>query len=226
MNAAAQPGAAPLAHVAAQVLGALDPELPVYAVLDGARDSRLLSWVTRTGAPAWCLYAGELPAELAEAAPWLLRLGRGHEYAAEFFNEGWFDAWGIVFASAAPSKQLRRHLRRFLLARTEAGKRLLFRYYDPRVLRAYLPTCNAGELENFFGPIDAFATPSRDPHAFQIFRRDGARLAERSIAYDPPRAAAPKAAPRELTLEEIVLRRQEEARKHQPRRLGATPFSS
>jgi hypothetical protein len=30
---------------------------------------------------------------------------------------------------------------------------LLFRYYDPRVLRVYLPSCRPSELETVFGPV-------------------------------------------------------------------------
>jgi hypothetical protein len=28
-----------------------------------------------------------------------------------------------------------------------------FRFYDPRVLRIFLPTCNAQEVFQFFGPV-------------------------------------------------------------------------
>jgi hypothetical protein len=35
---------------------------------------------------------------------------------------------------------------------------MLFRYYDPRVLRVYLPTCVTSELRTVFGPIDCFWT--------------------------------------------------------------------
>jgi hypothetical protein len=33
---------------------------------------------------------------------------------------------------------------------------MLFRYYDPRVMRTYLPTCNSDELAAIFGPVDSF----------------------------------------------------------------------
>jgi hypothetical protein len=33
------------------------------------------------------------------------------------------------------------------------GTPFYFRYYDPRVLRVYLPTCNASELQILFGPV-------------------------------------------------------------------------
>lgn len=35
---------------------------------------------------------------------------------------------------------------------------MLFRFYDPRVLRLYLPTCTSTELEQVFGPVGTFFT--------------------------------------------------------------------
>lgn len=51
---------------------------------------------------------------------------------------------------------LRRHFRRFLRVTDEQGQPLMFRYYDPRVLRVYLPTCTAEELALVFGPVSAY----------------------------------------------------------------------
>src|SRR5947209_7089547 len=51
-----------------------------------------------------------------------------------------------------------KHFRHFLLVETEDGKLLYFRFYDPRVLRAFLPTCNSDESSEFFGPIHDILT--------------------------------------------------------------------
>ena len=123
-----------------------------------------------TRAPAWCLYRGALAPVLELAAPHLLRIGRGHAYTEQLFQMGWRSAWGFLFASAADPKVLRRHLRRFLRVRTEAGRILAFRYYDPRVLRVYLPTCTPEEVRALFGPIDAIVVEARAPGAFHLFR--------------------------------------------------------
>ncbi len=40
-------------------------------------------------------------------------------------------------------------------SRSEQKAPLVFRYYDPRVLRVYLPTCSPAEFARFFGPISA-----------------------------------------------------------------------
>jgi hypothetical protein len=192
-------GGAPVADAeagGAQVLSALPAAEPLYAVLDGARDRHIRGFALDSHAPCWCLYRGELPAALENAAPWLLRLTPGSAYTEEFFARGWNDCWGIVFTSTAPSRELRCHLRRFLLARTEAGRKLLFRYYDPRVLRIYLPTCTPAELATFFGPISAFAAPGEKPGTVELFRapEPAGRAAATSRATpsfeEPPRTLA------------------------------------
>jgi hypothetical protein len=65
--------------------------------------------------------------------------------------------------------------------RTEDGTRLIFRYYDPRVLRVYLPTCRPAELETFFGPIDAFLTEGEGSGEMVEFRREQNRLVQSSV---------------------------------------------
>lgn len=147
---------------------------PAHAVLDGARDSRV-SGLTASRL-ARCLYRGELPGKLRQAAPYLLRLLPGEDATERLFRFGWGKAWGIVLACPGPMRALYRHLRRFLRARTEDGRTVLFRYYDPRVLRLYLPTCTAGELDSFLGPLIAVGAESDQEGVFHLFRRGKGQL--------------------------------------------------
>ena len=63
-------------------------------------------------------------------------------------------------------------LRIFLTVMTEKKKKLLFRYYDPRVLRPYLPSCTPAELQTFFGPIDQYVIEGEDPSQAHVHARD------------------------------------------------------
>jgi hypothetical protein len=54
---------------------------------------------------------------------------------------------------------------------------LIFRYYDPRVLRVYLPTCWPAEVSTFFGPVSAFITGGDDPGEILEFRNERGTLA-------------------------------------------------
>jgi hypothetical protein len=143
-----------------------------YAVLDGARDPRVARLHTGS-TPSWCLYRGNLPPALADAAPHLFHLRAGHDYADIFFRVGWRNAWGILVASDAEQPLLYRHLRTLLRVRSEERKSLVFRYYDPRILREYLPSCTPEEMDRFFGPISSAVVEGEDEGDFHLFRRTG-----------------------------------------------------
>jgi hypothetical protein len=160
------------------LLGQFPPHERIYAVLDGARDPRLRGWIFDTRFPRWCLYRGTLRPELEDAAPWLVALERGTASTERFLERIWGGACGILLSSALASRELRRHLRRFLLAQTERGQILLFRYYDPRVLRVYVPTLTAEEAKQFFGGISTWVAEGSEPGRLHVFRRDEVTAAQ------------------------------------------------
>ncbi|MCA1827722.1 MAG: DUF4123 domain-containing protein [Myxococcales bacterium] len=168
---------------AAQVLATLGKG-PTYAVLDGARDPRVAGLAK--GELVRCLYRGTLPKEVAEAAPYLMRVWPGNEPTERFFSQGWQQAWGVLLAYAGPIKALYRHLRQFLRVRGEDGRAFAFRWYDPRVLRVYLPTCTPAEIGRFFGPIEAFAVEDEAPDTFHVFRRAMRGFEQRRVSRNDP----------------------------------------
>lgn len=125
----------------------------VYAVLDGARDERIYRAVYDSQLEYECLFAGELPYDLALAAPYLVRLDARAAFTRWLLEEGWGKSFGIFAWTRADTETLRRHFRRLLQIKDDDGRRLFFRYYDPRVLRVYLPTCTAAELREVLGPV-------------------------------------------------------------------------
>jgi hypothetical protein len=153
----------------------------VFAVLDAARAPEIYDFVRKSQRPFECLYDGRLPLELEEVAPYLVELERDHPFTARLVAEGWGASWGCFIAAPVDLRALRKHLRRFLKVRTESGQTLVFRYYDPRVLRVYLPTCTRGELETFFGPIDRFVVEDEGGGAALSFSR-GPALASAEVA--------------------------------------------
>jgi hypothetical protein len=130
-----------------------EPQLSVVAVLDGARDERIYRAVYDSRLPYECLFAGDIPYELAQAAPYLVHLDPGAAFTRWLIEEGWGKSFGIFAWTRADTETLRRHFRRLLQIKDEDGRRLFFRYYDPRVLRLYLPTCTAAELHEVLGPL-------------------------------------------------------------------------
>ena len=150
--------------------------MAVFVILDGARDERIYGAVGGTRLAKDCLYSGDLPWQMQMTAPYLVQLDREDRFTRYVIANGWGNSWGTFLRTEVGIKQLRRHLKQFLRVRDRAGRRLIFRYYDPRVLRAYLPTCTPEELDTFFGPVSSFVMEGESSEVILEFRNEGNRL--------------------------------------------------
>lgn len=156
-----------------RLYGGEEARFGVYAILDGASIPDLPAALQRLAPEHLCLYRGELGPEMTAAAPYLVKLpDDGGDAFCEFLLDGWGRHWGVYLYSGAGLRELRKHLRTFLMVYGPDGKPLYFRYYDPRVLRTYLPTCNQAETETVFGPVARYIAEGEDPLELLRFRRD------------------------------------------------------
>jgi hypothetical protein len=151
---------------------------PAFVLLDAARDERIYPAVFRSDCEWTSLYRGDAASTMAEVAPYLVELDRESLFTDWLFAEGWGNAWGIFLQSQATLEVVRNHLRRFVLVQLPDERTVYFRFYDPRVLRAYLPTCTAAELDAFLGPVDAYLLEDEEGAPLR-FARDGAPEDER-----------------------------------------------
>lgn len=145
----------------------------VYALIDAARDPQIAGLVRFSRLEYDCLFAGRLSAKLQAAAPYIVHLAPKAQFVRTLLDVGWGRAWA-VFMVTPPDvtlQQLRRHFRHVLLVRDEDGRRMLFRLYDPRVLRTYLPTCTTEDLRQVFGTVPRFLLESEEPDTVLSFRR-------------------------------------------------------
>ena len=155
-----------------------EPLLKVYAILDGASVPELLPKLDECGPEYACLYRGEIAPDLAQCAPYLVRLDNRTKFTKWVIEEGWGNHWGVFAASQVNLGPLRQHLRTFLRVRGPDNKVLYFRYYDPRVLRMYLPSCNGPELAEIFGPVASYWAEDAAEGALKHFFVRKGRLVE------------------------------------------------
>jgi len=148
----------------------------LYAVLDAARDSRILVLLRESVDEARSLYEGVKGEALADVAPYLCAFRPGSGLLERLVAEGWGHAFGIFVESGASFKEVRRHFRRFLMVTEDAtGARMYFRFYDPRVLRAFLPLATVRQRDILFADVvDAFLCEDEDAH-LTVFPQDAAR---------------------------------------------------
>ena len=144
----------------------------IWAVLDCARDPQMWWMIDKSSLLHECLYAGTLSLQLERAAPYLVQLEFDDERTIRLLDRGWGNNWGILLRTGMSLHALKTHLRRLLLVRVPGGKQLAFRYYDPRVMRAFLPTCAPSQLEEVFGSIERIMTEEADPDRMTEFRFD------------------------------------------------------
>lgn len=147
-----------------------------YAILDGASVESLVDQLYSLEPEYICLYRGELEPDLAHVAPYLVRLDSKSAFTDWILEKGWGQHWGIFVVAKADITALRQHFRRFLTVHDPDGKPLLFRYYDPRVLRTYLPTCNEEELTTVFGPVSCYLVEGENPEQLLRFQFAGGQL--------------------------------------------------
>ena len=170
-----------------QLFGVADANL--YAILDGASIEGLLERFERDNPEQICLYRGELARDLAEAAPYLVRLEPESDFTTWVLTRGWGEHWGVFAMTEADMRALRQHFRRFLMVHDHTGKPLYFRYYDPRVLRTFLPTCNDEELQTIFGPVSRYLMEGEDSNVLLRFTlgSDGLSRDELRLVREPER---------------------------------------
>lgn len=140
-----------------QALTALSTERNLYGVFDAARDDRVLTLLRESVDEHCSLYNGIKGRALDDVAPYLVRFDADSGLLQALVEEGWGRAWGIYLTSDRPFKEVRTHLRRFLIvAEDTTDQRLYFRYYDPRILRDFWPLTTPRQKDDLIGPLHGF----------------------------------------------------------------------
>jgi pSer/pThr/pTyr-binding forkhead associated (FHA) protein len=157
---------------------------PLFAILDAARDPVVYLRIHECPEQKQSLYEGPEAARLAFVAPYLISLPKQSPFLEQLVHEGWGKSWGVYLTCDKGFEEVRKHLRHFLTVELEgSSKPVLFRFYDPRVLRVFLPTCTPKEVLEFFGPITRYVIEAEEPTAILQHRRgaSGLESATRSL---------------------------------------------
>ncbi|MBX3297311.1 MAG: DUF4123 domain-containing protein [Acidobacteria bacterium] len=150
--------------------------LLVFAVLDGASIPGLRDKFFEMRPPHHCLIRGDLEPDMQEVSPYVVGLIPGTPFVDWVLEECFGKHWGIFAQSRRSLKEMRFQFRRLLTVMNEAGDPMIFRFYDPRVLNRFLPTCTPEELETFFGSVDTFFSEDAESQKMLRFRRKEGEL--------------------------------------------------
>lgn len=139
-----------------------DQDLSTYAVIDGASaaDLRFKLWELKP--EHCCLWAGKLEQDMAEVAPYLVKLNRGDEFSTWLIENAWGERWNIFLTTDVNFKAIRKHLRQFLTIKDPSGETLFLRYYDPSILKLMLNIFDESQLALFFKTVQSFYIDEKD----------------------------------------------------------------
>lgn len=127
----------------------------LYAVID-ACDTPAVPEKAREleEARAVSLYRGSADEMYSAFAPYLFAVDQ--DLLNWIVADLWTEPWGIFAVADADLEAVRRHFRRFLLVRAPDGEQWYFRFYDPRVLRTFLPSCSSNQLIDLFSGVAGY----------------------------------------------------------------------
>ncbi len=136
----------------------------LYGVLDCAVEPQLYEHAARLEPQSSaCLFEGRLHAQVRAASPYLVELATDDPLSRLWRGEGWGRSWGMLVSSTADLSTVRRRLRHFTQARLPRGEGpVLFRFWDPRVFRVYLPLVEPDMLGEWFKDIDRYIVETED----------------------------------------------------------------
>ncbi|MGC2831837.1 MAG: DUF4123 domain-containing protein [Candidatus Acidiferrum sp.] len=158
---------------------------PLYALLDASREPSVLKVILESKEEYQSLYEGAQGAQLAHFAPYLVRVPQNSALLDALVKQAWSKSWGVFVTCDKPLKDLRTHFRHFLTVKLPDGTQVYFRYYDPRVLRLFLPTCLPEEITQFFGPVKHFLMEADDPATALHFTRGPKGAAQKELRLAP-----------------------------------------
>lgn len=153
-----------------------------YLLLDAARMGMFMDEIKALESGHDCLYRTKDDPWLESVAPFLFTFGPALKNY--FFEKGWGDGWGLIVGSDYPFPDIYKHFRRFLTIKKATGEELYFRFYDPRVLRIFLPTCHTGQLKEFFGPVAYFLTEDEEKELAIKFSFQNDGLAKEGLSFE------------------------------------------
>jgi len=178
---------------------------PLYALLDAARDDAVLVLLREAGTAPVPLLRDTKAAELEDYGAQLVALRDRPGLIERLVHRGWGRSWGIYLTSRTPEPELAAHLRGNCWTDSPDGRRLYFRWYDPRVLRTALPAMSADGRDAFLGPVTGLLLEAADPAEMDCWTRSRAEIAHshmRVVIPDRPSRTwyeAPRPSPGDMT---------------------------
>ncbi len=152
-NDAKKPEAQSLSGALRDQLGSVS--VPFFLMVNAAADESITARLAMADIDLakHSLWKEDASSAPARWAPYLVPISVGAPLFSVLVDSGWGKGWLSLLASSAAVDDLIAHFRKFLKVQMDGTGGIYFRFYDPQVLREFLSSGSAAEVEMFFGPV-------------------------------------------------------------------------
>jgi hypothetical protein len=147
-------------------------ECNLYGIIDSARNEDVFRYLITGNVQYRSLFQGTMDEQSYGVSGFLVECKKESLLFQWMTEDAWGDSCCIFFTSKLSFDELFSHFQKFNRVYLEDDEVVLFRYYDPRVLRVYLPTCNRGEIEVFFGNVFSFYAENADGNEIDVYNKN------------------------------------------------------
>lgn len=160
----------------------------VHAVIDGRVVPGLPALLQQADTVGWdCLERGALSAEAMRQAAYLAELKPEAPFTEWLLTEATaaFTGWGLVMASQLPLLAMREHCRGLIDVTTPDGERHAWRWYDPELLAALLPSFSPSQHDEVFAAGQQIVMLSPQAWTWHSLEQGVLASAERALMREP-----------------------------------------
>lgn len=142
----------------------------LYGIVDSARNDEVFRYLVTGDVRYKSLFEDTMDVQSYGVSGFLVECKKESPLFKWMTTEAWGDNCCIFFTSKASFDDLFTHFQKFNRVYIEGDDVVLFRYYDPRVLSLFLPTCNDDQIHSFFGKVNLFFAENEDPTILKVFK--------------------------------------------------------
>ncbi len=151
--------------------------MPQYALLDPIRIGLNFDKAYSLAIESVILRTSIQPEDFQTITPHLFPCETDSQLYNWITSDGKGDSWGIFIQSQLDLDSLAGQLQKLLIVSMETdGRWVYFRFYDPRVLRSFLPGCQKDQLKEIFTGVETFYCEDEDDDFQLHYRLDNEQL--------------------------------------------------
>lgn len=131
-------------------------------IFDAAKDQRVAVLAKEHPKNSLCLYNGDSAKQMQFLAPYLFDFRRNKTLRDLMASLSWGESWGIWYETSSSIEDCKANFRRHHLVELPDGRKVYFRFFDPRIFPTFIENSELREQVEFSRGIRRFLVEAED----------------------------------------------------------------